>query len=117
MIKKKFKYYFKDEHLHLPFNKSRGIDNEVKEMIKSVYDLGVTGALNIIYALRDKKVENIPSQRQIYNFLYEYKQELYGTASMTYMELKNWCENNIFNNFLNDDDAYVLDYYVSITGK
>ena len=48
-------------------------------MIKSVYDLGVTGALNIIYALRDKKVENIPSQRQIYNFLYEYKQELYGT--------------------------------------
>ncbi|CAF0737907.1 unnamed protein product [Brachionus calyciflorus] len=72
-----------EDHLHLPLNKQRGIDEKIKQMIKDIYSYGVTGAMNIIYALRDKKVEKekIPSKRQLYNFLYHYKQELYGSAN------------------------------------
>lgn len=81
-------------------------------MIRELYNFGVTGPMNIIYALRDKKVdkEKIPSRRQIYNFLYELKQELFGPATITYSELKNWCQNNLSNNLTNENDPYVVDY-------
>lgn len=105
--------------MHVQNNKKRGIDEGVKEMIRELYNFGVTGPMNIIYALRDKKVdkEKIPSRRQIYNFLYELKQELFGPATITYSELKNWCQNNLSNNLTNENDPYVVDYYVSIPGK
>ena len=62
----------------MPVTKTRGIDDTVKGTIKDLFSLGVTGAMNIIYALRDRKIDQakIPTRRQLYNFLYEYKQEL-----------------------------------------
>ncbi|CAF1122057.1 unnamed protein product [Brachionus calyciflorus] len=85
-----------EEHLHVQNSKKRGIDEGVKEMIRELYNFGLTGSMKIIYALRDKIVdkEKIPSRRQIYIFLYELKHELFGPATITYSELKNWCPNN-----------------------
>ncbi|CAF1036165.1 unnamed protein product [Brachionus calyciflorus] len=96
--------------------KKRGIQEEIKDIIKGLYDCGTTGALNIIYALRDKglALESIPSQKQIYNMLSEYKKEKFGNVGMTYLELRKWCEENINKIFLSDNDGYLIDYYVSI---
>jgi hypothetical protein len=103
----------------LSVQKKRGIDTGIQDTIKDLYDCGVTGALNIIYALRDKKLDTscIPNQRQIYNFLYEYKKSLFGPASITFGELSDWCEKNRFNHTMKDNEAYVLDFQVSLTGK
>ncbi|CAF0869309.1 unnamed protein product [Brachionus calyciflorus] len=108
-----------EDHVHLPIKKNRGIDDDIKQKIKELYEFGVTGALNIIYGLRDKRIENerIPTQKQIYNFLHEYKQQLFGTASMTYGDLKNWCEANLFRTNMSDYEVFVTNYYVSITDK
>lgn len=82
-----------------------------------MYNLGVKSALNIIYALRDKKIEKVPSQRQIYNFLNEYKKKKFGNSGMTFLEFEKWCKNNLKNEWLGEHDSFVLDYYVSLTGN
>jgi hypothetical protein len=103
----------------LPYTKKRGIDEEIKTLIKELFDYGVASATAIIYALRDKKIEldRIPDKKQIYNFLYEYKKEKFGSATITYGELKNWCQTNIYNQYMSNHDAFVLEYNVSIRGK
>ncbi|CAF0960398.1 unnamed protein product [Brachionus calyciflorus] len=53
------------EHDHSAPQKNRGIPENTKEIIRDLYDLGVKSPLNIIYALRDKKLDKIPTQRQI----------------------------------------------------
>ncbi|CAF1119847.1 unnamed protein product, partial [Brachionus calyciflorus] len=97
--------------------KNRGIPENTKEIIRDLYDLGVKSVLNIIYALRDKKLDKIPTQRQIYNFLNELKKDKFGDAGMTYLEFEKWSKNNMKNEFLGEHDGFVLDYYVSLTEK
>ncbi|CAF0995136.1 unnamed protein product [Brachionus calyciflorus] len=57
--------------------------------------------------------EQIPSQKKNFNFLDSYKKEIFGDARMAYLLLQNWCLQNSYE-FLNENDAYVLDYKADI---
>ncbi|RNA00862.1 hypothetical protein BpHYR1_033899 [Brachionus plicatilis] len=107
------------EHHDYEKKKKTEIQNDVKQMIKRYYNLGTTGALNIIYSLRDDKIDQelIPTQKQIYNYLSELRRDLFGKSGMTFSELKNWCQTNIYKLFLTEHDGSVLNYEVSITEK
>lgn len=56
------------DHDHTSEDQNHGISKEVKKIIHELYLSGITRPLNIIYALRNRKITKIPSQRQISNY-------------------------------------------------
>ncbi|CAF0999418.1 unnamed protein product [Brachionus calyciflorus] len=90
----------------------RGIHPDVEQIISDLYQLGVTGPLKIIYTLRAQKVQNIPTQKQLYNFNSILKKQIYGKTTMNYADLEQACRQRVNYFYKTDNEAFILDYYI-----
>ncbi len=76
--------------------------------------VGVTRPLNLIYALRRlNKYPKIPNQKQIYNYLPTFREELYGSSVINYCELEKYCIE--YANIPDDLDTPFVIQYMMIT--
>ncbi|CAF0898937.1 unnamed protein product [Brachionus calyciflorus] len=104
------------EHDHNYQNLNKRLRKEIKNRIIELYKIGVTAPLNIIYTLRKDGNVNLPSQKQISNFIARKKKNLKGENQIKFCELASWCAKNC--SLPDDQDqAFVLDYQVSSEKK
>lgn len=101
------------DHDHTSEDQNHGISKEVKKIIHELYLSGITRPLNIIYALRNRKITKIPSQRQISNYKVKLVTELHGSSNISYADMEEWCKEKRFNFTMTQHSAFVLDYKFS----
>lgn len=104
------------EHDHSYQNTNKRLRREIKNRISELYKIGVTAPLNIIYTLRKDGCVNLPTQKQISNYIARNEKNLKGETQISYSELAEWCAKNT--TIPDDEDkAFVLDYEVSSENK
>ncbi|CAF0745416.1 unnamed protein product [Brachionus calyciflorus] len=78
------------EHDHNYQNLNKRLRKEIKNRIIELYKFGVTAPLNMLYTLRKDGSVNLPSQKQIFNFIARNKKNLKGETQIKYCELASW---------------------------
>ncbi|CAF0973695.1 unnamed protein product [Brachionus calyciflorus] len=80
------------------------------------YNKKVTQPLKIIYCLRKNGLTNIPTQKQITNFIARTKKKLFGNASINYKEFSDYCQK--FKKVPSDpNEAFLVNFEVDSKNK
>jgi hypothetical protein len=80
-----------DHAHHIISLENKRLRKEIKDKILELYALKVTQPLNIIYSLRKQGLVNLPTPKQITNFLARTKKKLNGQASINYKQFSEFC--------------------------
>ena len=73
---------------------SWGINKDIKEEIKNIYQQGTKTPLNILYELRDRNLKE-PTIEQLRNYINRIKITLDGKSNISYGELEQWCSERL----------------------
>ena len=108
----KFTNNFDHIHVNSKASNSWGIDSKIKTRINELFTSGVCMPNTIRYTLREENFDE-PTQRQLYNFLSQLKEKLYGKKQVSYGVFEKWCRERT--KIPEDEhEVYILGYEVII---
>jgi hypothetical protein len=97
---------------------SRGIPEAIKQQIKALYEQKITQPKSIQESLEKSFPKTFPDIIQIYNFLAEYRKELYGEHEFDIGQLRKWCDKYSINETnTTEDDEIIVQSSISIESE
>jgi len=102
------------QHVHLQINNTsgRGVTKAQKEVIRKLFDDGVTKPKHILSAFKARNLDP-PSTVQLNRYLVNYRKKKYGGATINANDLIKWCEDRTEVPG-NVDQPFVLSHRINI---
>ena len=104
------------QHEHQHKIECRGIRKELKDELIKLFEINVTAPLTIIYNLRKMNYKNLPTPKQISNFLSKYRKKEIGDTKLNFDQLQYKCE-QLSTEPADPNKPYIISYEVNASQK